>query len=535
MGDFADIRRLHRDGLSARQVARQRGVGRDTIRKALQNPEPQPYTLAEPRIAPVFGPFRAVVDAILAADGTAPRKQRHTGTQVFRRLVAEHGYTGSYDPVRRYLKARRRSRRDTFIPLDHPPGHRAEADFGPIAVDFPDGRRLVPVLVATWSYANAPFAVALPTEGTEAVLHGLVEAFGFFGCVPRELWWDNPTTVAVHIRRGRDRTPHPRYAALASHYTFAPTFCLPATPREKPRVENSVKDPERRGATPVPRARDLDELNAHPRRCCLAARERTCGANADTVGVRFDRERSAALPVPARPFDPWVIHPAAVDKYRAARFDPNAYSVPRRYAFRPVTVKGYVDRVAVAADGAEVAAHPRSYGRGERVLDPRHFLVVLETKPAALDHAPVYRDWVLPAAFAELRRDFDARLGSRAGVRQYIHVSQRLARHPVDRVERAIAAARSRGDPTAAAVAAAADRPAGDIAASPGPPSALLAVVVPRPDVSRFDRLMTRPHERGGADARLERPAPEGEPEAPRAADQAGRARGPGPRRRRPG
>jgi transposase len=59
---------------------------------------------------------------------------------------------------------------------------------GHIHADFPDGRRPVPVLVVTWSHSNAPFALALPTERTEAILHGLVEAFAFFGCVPTELW-----------------------------------------------------------------------------------------------------------------------------------------------------------------------------------------------------------------------------------------------------------------------------------------------------------------------------------------------------------
>ena len=70
-------------------------------------------------------------------------------------------------------------------------------------------------------------------------------AFAFFGCVPVELWWDNPKTVAIHLYQGRDRTLHSRYAALASHYPFTPKFCLPATPTEKPRVENRVFDLQR--------------------------------------------------------------------------------------------------------------------------------------------------------------------------------------------------------------------------------------------------------------------------------------------------
>jgi hypothetical protein len=35
-----------------------------------------------------------------------------------------------------------------------------------------------------------------------------VAAFAFFGCVPREVWWDNPTTVVRQIFKGRDRRPH---------------------------------------------------------------------------------------------------------------------------------------------------------------------------------------------------------------------------------------------------------------------------------------------------------------------------------------
>ena len=177
--DFSAIRRLHREGLSVRTIARQLGVSRNTVRKALGNPEPKAYTLALPRTAPVFGAFRAFVDEILAHDRTAPPKQRHTASQIFRRLVAEHDYAGGYDQVRRYLQQLRRDRHETFLPLDHAPGHRLEADFGHSYADFPDGRRQVPVLVATWSYSNCPFAFALPTERTEAILHGLAEAFAF--------------------------------------------------------------------------------------------------------------------------------------------------------------------------------------------------------------------------------------------------------------------------------------------------------------------------------------------------------------------
>jgi transposase len=532
--DFAAIRRAHRDGLSIRQIARQLGIGRDTVRKALSDPEPKPYTLSRPRPAPTFGPFREVVDAILADDEAAPRKQRHTASQVFRRLRAEYGYAGGYDQVRRHLRQRRRQRRETFIPLGHPPGHRAEADFGHIHIDLPGGRRRVPVLLVTWSYSNCPFAMALPTERTEAVLHGLAEAFDFFGCVPRELWWDNPRTVALTVLRGRDRQLHPRYAALASHYTFAPKFCLPARGNEKPKVEHRVFDLQRRWATPVPRVNDIEELNQHLRRCCLAERDSVSGGNAETVGARFGRDREAALPAPARRFDACVLQPAQADKYQTARFDGNAYSVPRRWAFRAVTVKGYVDRVEVVADGQVVARHARSYGKGERVLDPLHYLVTLGEKPAALDHAPVYRDWRLPPAFAELRRALERRLGLHAGARHYIRVLQLLASHPLARVEQAVTCCQSLGKADAAAIATCAERLALEAEAFRGAgalPSASglspshadgAGMRVPAPDLTQFDRLLSRNPRGGLADDPADRPAAEGQPQAAEAADHVG-------------
>jgi transposase len=533
--DFAALRRAHRDGMSIRQIAKHFGVGRATVRKALQHSEPPPYTRIQPQPAPTFGPFRDLAAAILAADEDAPRKQRHTASQLFRRLRDEYGYRGGYDQVRRYVQARRRGRRETFIPLDHAPGHRAEADFGHIQVDFPDGRCPVPVLLVTWSYSNCPFALALPTERTEAILHGLVEAFAFFGCVPRELWWDNPTTVAVHLFRGRDRTLHPRYAALASHYTFAPKFCLPAKGNEKPRVEHRVFDLQRRWATPVPRVADLSALNAHLLRCCLAERALVSGEHTEAVGVRFARDQAAALAVPAHGFDACVLQPAQVDKYQTVRFDHNGYSVPRRWAFRPVTVKGYVDRIEVVAEGQVVARHARCYGHGERVLDPLHYLVTLGRKPAALDHAPVYRDWQLPAAFAELRQAWERRLGPRAGVRQFIRVLQLLAWHPVARVEQAILACRSRGDLDATAIDAQVERLARDgiklndigmspidIGLSPGV-ATLAALRLPAPDLTRFDALLSRDSQGDPADDPTNRPAAQGQPEAVKVADHPGR------------
>jgi len=261
--DYGAIRRARRDGKSIRRIAREFDHSRNTVRNILKHPEPGPATRDRP--APLLGPVLAVIDQVLRDDEDAPPKQRHTAAQLFRRLRDEHGYLGGYAQVRRYVHKYRRRHQETFIPLGHLPGRRLEADFGHIHVDFPDGRRLVPFLVTAWAYSNAPFVLALPFERTEAVLEGMVAAFEFFGGVPREVWWDNPRTVASPVLRGRQRQLNPRYAALASHYVFDPRFCMPARGNEKPDAEGAVKAVQRQFATPVPRVPEI--YSSRCRRC----------------------------------------------------------------------------------------------------------------------------------------------------------------------------------------------------------------------------------------------------------------------------
>lgn len=492
--DYARIRRAYRDGMKIRAIARKFHHSRRKVREALKHAEPRSYTRREAPSAPKLDPVKPIIEQILKDDEQAPPKQRHTAKQIFRRLLAEHDYQGGYDQVRRYVRKLRQRERETFIPLDHAPGQRAECDFGHIWVDFPEGRRQVPVLLVTWAYSYCPFAIALPSERTEAILHGLVEAFAFFGSVSKELWWDNPKTVATAILQGRERILNERYLALASHYNFEPLFCLPARGNEKPHVENRVKNLQRRWATPVPQAADLDALNAYLRRCCEEDRRRPASGQRETIGERFEQDRRTALALPEHPFDACIRQQRKVDKYQTVAFDKSRYSVPRRWAFQAVTVKGYVDRIEVVAQGQVIARHDRSYAEGEQILDPRHYLATLGRKPACLDHAPVFRDWKLPAVFDQLRQLLEARHGALAGSRQFVRVLQLLAGDPVQRIAEAIDWTLARDGPQVDLILSRVERlrergTPGDGASMEAP--CLPTVHVPRPNLSQFDRFLS--------------------------------------------
>src|SRR3984893_4188905 len=92
-----------------------------------------------------------------------------------------------------------------------------------------------------------------------------------------------------------------------------------------------------------------------------------------------------ALPEP--PFEPCDKRPGKVSSTALARYRMNDYSTPTAYGFRDVLVKGFVDEVAIICGASEIARHPRVYGRGQFVFDPKHYLALLEQKPGALDQA----------------------------------------------------------------------------------------------------------------------------------------------------
>ena len=130
------------------------------------------------------------------------------------------------------------------------------------------------------------------------------------------------------------------------------------------------------------------------------------------------------------------------------------------------------------------------------ILDPLHYLATLDRKPGALDHAPVFRDWKLPACFAAFRAALEGLHGAMAGARRFVRVLQLLGEHPLARVSQAVEACQRdhldqrRGRDPADAVAGrdrGADRRRGSVVSRH---ARAASVHVPLPDLSRFDQLL---------------------------------------------
>jgi hypothetical protein len=104
----------------------------------------------------------------------------------------------------------------------------------------------------------------------------------------------------------------------------------------------------------------------------------------------------------------------------------------------------------------------------------------------------VLRDWRLPESFLQLRQTLEQRHGAMAGARQYIRVLQLLAEHPLTRVQQAVEACQKSDGAQAERIALVVQRLADKDTAVPVSLGTVTeAVQVPRPDLGRFDELLT--------------------------------------------
>jgi transposase len=127
---YARVRRaVIVEKMSEREAAKEYGLARETVRKMLRYSVPPGYRRQQPVRRPKLGAWIETIDQILEDDKAEGKKQRHTAKRIFERLREEHGYTGGYTIVKDYVRLRKLSQREMFVPLAHPPGD-AQADFG---------------------------------------------------------------------------------------------------------------------------------------------------------------------------------------------------------------------------------------------------------------------------------------------------------------------------------------------------------------------------------------------------------------------
>ena len=432
MDQYKWVRTAHRVyKKSIRQIARETGHTRRTVRKVLAGQEPK-YRREKGPACPVMDPVAGIVDAWLQADRDQPVKQRHTAHRVWQRLVEEHEFTGAEPTVRRWVRERKTrlgwNQTGAVVPLDPEHARVAEVDWGTAWVRMNGQDRQVKLFCMRSRYSGKAFVRAYRWERQEMFLDGHIRGFDWYGGVFPTLVFDNLKTAVKQILRGKGRVEQTRFTAFRAHYTFEARFCNPARGQQKGGVEGLVGFARRNFLGPVPEVTDFDELNAQLLERCGADDQRRIGGRSDdrTIGERHGAERAYLLALPGTRFENTKVVGVRISPYQTVQVDQNRYSVPTAYVGRRLWAHIGCDRVNFYADQKKVAEHDRAFGHSDWRIDPLHYLELIRRKVASFESARPIRQWrdQWPTQYETALERLRDRHGYSRGTREFIGILQ---------------------------------------------------------------------------------------------------------------
>jgi transposase len=403
---FGKIRRRRLiDHASISHIARDLGLSRNTVKKALRSDgeAPEYHRQSQPR--PRLGPFLPLLDQWLEAEEKLPVREQRTAQRLYEALQIE-GYAGAVDSVRRHVKVYQARTRgvEAFIPQSFAPGEAYQFDWSHERVVIGGLDQVVKVAHLRLCHSRAFLAVAYPRESQEMVFDAHARAFAHLGGIPRRGIYDNMKTAIDAIFVGKERGFNRRFLAMCNHYLIEPTAYTPASGWEKDQVENQVGNVRSWLFTKKPRFADLSALNEWlAMRCTQLARERWHPEHQErAVGEVWDEERAVLQPMPAI-FDGFHERVCRVTSTALVHFDRNRYSVECTYAGRTVGLRAYATRIVLVADSLVIGEHARRFERYQTVYNPWHYVPALAHKPGALRNGAPFKDWNLPESMTRLR------------------------------------------------------------------------------------------------------------------------------------
>ena len=428
------------EGRSARQVAKELGISRRTVRKYLTEAVPIRKE-TRPRQRPVWDAVRERIEQLLVESAQwTGGKQRLTATRLHELLVAEGQQVG-VTLVKEAVAEWKRQRREVFVPLTYRPGDLAEVDFFEVLVDRDGTRRKAWLFLMRLMYSGRDFAWIYERQDQVSFLDGHVRAFAHFGGVPSRLAYDNLKAAVVRILVGGERALTARFAALASHYLFEPCFCRPGEGHDKGGVEARGKALRQQALVPIPTGPTLEAINATLLARLDARLETKRDVAGHTIGVRFLEEQSLFRPAPV-PFAAEATTFVTVSPRALVRVEGAYYSVPSRWAGLDLIVRiGATCVTIVGKDGSRIP-HPRKRF-GQRSIDYRHYLSELARKPQAVRQVlpDLLRDLgaPFPAVWERLRAAHDPREAARLFAKILGELETRGAADVVPTLEAALA------------------------------------------------------------------------------------------------
>lgn len=370
---WAEIRRLKElEGLSERQIAERLMISRGKVRRALTGlPSHKPVRHRGSKL----DSFKANIKEILA------EYPKLTGQRIFEKL-RDRGYAGGLSTVKNYLMTLRGQKLEAFVRYETGPGEEAQVDWGYAGLfPFEGHWRKSYFFVMVLGYSRKLYVEFTTSQSLESFLQCHLKAFKCFAGVPKNIRYDNLRSVVIS-RYLKYIQFNQRFLEFAGYYLFTPQVCNVARGNEKGKVESGVGY-VKKNFLAGREFRDFADLENQLSQWLKQVNQRCHGTTKEIPEERFQREKEYLLPLQGKDYD--TTQPLKVRAHHDCflRFETNYYSVPSKYILLPLTLRADKYQLRIFYQQSCIAVHKRSYGKNQRIEDPKHFQELLKIKRAA--------------------------------------------------------------------------------------------------------------------------------------------------------
>jgi transposase len=352
-----EIVQRHQAGASIRSIARDLGISRGAVVRALARVQAQRAGQAAPGPGPrprpsIVDPFEPLLQELLA-------KYPYLTAERAWQELRERGYSGGYTVVRERVRRLRPRPAPAPVPrFETGPGQQAQMDYGVYDLDFTrEGRRRVYLFSYLLSYSRRQYLRFVEAMDLVTTLREHVQAFHHLGGAARVCLYDN--FKAVVLRHDADGPLYnPKFLAFATHYGFKPQACRVRRPQTKGKVERRFHYVE----TNLLNGRTFDTLAQLNDVTVLwlanVADVRLLRDFRETPRERHQRELPELLPLPACDFDTALVVYRHVNVEGFVTHRQNSYSVPWSHIGAVLPMRITADEVIIYSTSLdEIARH----------------------------------------------------------------------------------------------------------------------------------------------------------------------------------
>lgn len=356
-----EIHRLNNMQFSCRQIAKQLGLARETVKKYIE----QPDITCQKRSGRVskLDTYRDLIQQMV-------KDYPQIKAPVVLQHIQAKGFAGEITIIRDYLRELRPDKKQAFIRFESQPGEQFQIDWGHFgSLAYGKSSRKLYALVVIESHSRVLFVVFTHSQNQATLHQCLLAAFLYFGGTPGELVVDNMVTAVIE-RVGSMIRFNEAFLDFLRHFGITPKACNVRAPYEKGKVENSIRY-IRQNFWPLRKFADLDDVN-HQVLAWLdtTANQKVHQTTREKPVDRFVKDALNPLPDPLPDFR--QTETLTVYKDFGIRFDANVYTVPPRLVGKSVTMKADSRTVSIYYKEKKVATHARKWERGLRVDLPAH-------------------------------------------------------------------------------------------------------------------------------------------------------------------